>query len=356
MAPDTGTDRTSVDALADRVLAAALGTADLLAIYLGDRLGWYDALALHGPLTADDLAQRTSTDPRYAREWLEQQAITGLVSHEAGRFELDGAAAEVLTDRHSLAYLAPMARIFVAAAAHMPALLDAYRTGGGVSWSQLGPDARESQADANRPWFESALAPALAGVPELARALSRPGARVLDVGCGAGWSTIALARAFPTVGAVGIDIDEATVAMASDNVASADLSDRIVIQRGDAVALPAGEFDAAFAFECLHDMPRPVEVLESIRRALRPGGMLIVMDEAVADEFAPPGTDLERLMYGYSILICLPDGMSHQPSAATGTVMRPSRLAEYAREAGFQAPTVLPIHDFGFWRFYRLAS
>jgi hypothetical protein len=80
------------------------------------------------------------------------------------------------------------------------------------------------------------------------------------------------------------------------------------------------------------------------------------MDEAVAERFSPPGDDVERLMYAYSILICLPDGMSHRPSAATGTVMRQSRLAEYAQEAGFQPPTVLPIDDFGFWRFYRLAS
>jgi 2-polyprenyl-3-methyl-5-hydroxy-6-metoxy-1,4-benzoquinol methylase len=355
MASDIDTVPASADALADRVLAAALGTADLLAIYLGDRLGWYDALVADGPLTADELAQRTSTDARYAREWLEQQAITGFVAHDAGRFWLDEAAAEVLTDRHSLAYLAPVARMFAASAAQLPALLGAYRTGGGVSWSQLGPDARESQADANRPWFEHALAPALAGVPELTHILSRPGARVVDVGCGAGWSTIALAKAFPTVGAVGIDIDEPTVAMARDNVTDAGLADRVAIQPGDALALPQGGFDAAFAFECIHDMPNPVDVLSSIRRALKPGGTLIVMDEAVAEEFAPPGGDLERLMYGYSILICLPDGMSHQPSAATGTVMRPSRLAQYAQKAGFQTSTVLPIKDFGFWRFYRLA-
>src|SRR5919112_6138790 len=99
MASDTDAVPTSVDALADRVLAAALGTADLLAIYLGDRLGWYDALVADGPLTPDELAQRTSTDARYAREWLEQQAITGFVAHDAGRFALSCAAAEVLTDR-----------------------------------------------------------------------------------------------------------------------------------------------------------------------------------------------------------------------------------------------------------------
>lgn len=169
-----------VDALAQRLLEAALGCGDLFAVYLGDRLGWYRSLREHGPATAAELAERTGTDARYAREWLEQQAVTGLLSvdlppqrsgravqepPDARRFPLPPAAAEVLTDEASLAYLAPLARMFAASAVQLPALVEAYRTGGGVSWAQLGPDARESQADLNRPWFERALAPVLAGVP-----------------------------------------------------------------------------------------------------------------------------------------------------------------------------------------------
>ncbi len=148
----------TAEALGERLFAAALGTADMFAIYLGDRLGWYDALAKHGPSTPGELAERTSTSPRYAREWLEQQAVTGLLTiDDDGRFALPTAAAEVLTDRHSLMYLAPIARMFAAAARQLPALLEAYRSGGGVSWEELGADARESQADMNRPWYESAL-------------------------------------------------------------------------------------------------------------------------------------------------------------------------------------------------------
>ncbi len=101
-------------------------------------------------------------------------------------------------------------------------------------------------------------------------------------------------------------------------------------------------------------MPRPVEVLAAARRALRPGGAVVVMDEAVAPEFAPGGNDLERLMYGFSLFVCLPDGMSSPPSAGTGTVMRAATLRGYALEAGFTRFEVLPIEDFGFWRFYLL--
>jgi hypothetical protein len=103
-------------------------------------------------------------------------------------------------------------------------------------------------------------------------------------------------------------------------------------------------------------MPRPVEVLAAIRRAVVPGGPVVVMDEAVGDRFQAPGDDVEKLMYGFSVLICLPDGMAHQPSAGTGTVMRPDTLRTYAREAGFRDIETLPVEDFGFWRFYRLVD
>jgi SAM-dependent methyltransferase len=345
----------TAESVADRLLHAAVGTMDLMAVYLGDRLGWYTALRDHGPATPEELAVRTGTSSRYAREWLEQQAVTGLLEvAEEGRFRLPPAVAEVLTDPTSLAFLAPLSRILVAPATQMPALLEAYRTGGGVPWERLGADARESQADMNRPWYENTLPGALAGVPHLHAALERPGARIAEIGCGGGWASIALARAYPGATVDAYDIDAATVELARANVRSAGLEDRVHVVQADAAELPAGEFDLLFALECLHDLPHPVQVLSAARRALRPGGAVVVMDEAVADEFRPAGDLLERLMYGYSLLICLPDGMAHPDSAGTGTVMRESTLRAYADRAGFGEVSVLPIEDFGFWRFYEL--
>lgn len=345
------------DALAQRILDASLGAVDLLSIHLGDRLGWYRSLAAEGPATAAELATRTGTHPRYAREWLEQQAVTGLLGvddtgdPQSRRFTLPPAAAEVLTDTASLAYLAPLARMFAGSAGQLPALLDAYRTGGGVSWADFGADARESQADMNRPWYERQLAPALASVPDLDAALRTPGARIADIGCGGGWSTIALARAYPDARVDGYDIDEPSVRMATANAVAVE---RVTFHAGDAAMLPEDTFDVVFAFECVHDMPDPVGVLAAARRSLRPGGCVVVMDEAVADEFTAPGDETERLMYGFSLFVCLPDGMSHPPSAGTGTVMRPDTLRRYGSEAGLTGFEVLPIADFGFWRFYRL--
>ncbi len=362
--PTDSTTDTSGEAAAERVLGAVLGAVDLLSIYLGDRLGYYRSLAEQGPATAAQLAARTGTDPRYTREWLEQQAVTSLLSVDdpAGAtssgadpvFFLPEGMREVLTDTSSLDYLTPVARLVGSVGPVLPALLDAYRHGSGVSWDDLGDDARTGQAEANRPWYERRLADALASVPDLHDRLSSPGARVLDVGCGAGWSTISLARAYPGATLTGIDIDAPSVTMARDNARAAGVEDRVTFTHADAGGLAVEMYDAAFAFECVHDMPRPVEVLAAVRRTLAPGAPLVVMDEAVADTFAPDGDELERLMYGFSLFVCLPDGLSSPPSVGTGTVMRPSTLAAYGRDAGFSTCETLPIEDFGFWRFYRL--
>ena len=158
----------------DKIFTAVLGTMETLSLYLGERLGWLDALA-SGPLTAAELAARTQTAERYAVEWMEMQAVYGNLAvvdqrpgpREQRRFGLPPGAAEVLTDQHSLNYLGALPRMFAAVGLHLDDLLAAYRTGGGVSWAELGADAREAQAAINRPWFDSELAPALASVPDL---------------------------------------------------------------------------------------------------------------------------------------------------------------------------------------------
>ena len=351
----------TVDEVAERLFGSLLGTVEIMSVYLGDRLGWYRSLAREGPASAVELAQRTDTQVRYAREWLEQQAVAGLLAVESEgppddrRFAIPPSTAEVMTDPTSLAYLAPLGRMFGAVGPVLPQLLEVYRHGGGVSWDDLGDDARESQADANRPWYEKELGPALAGVPAVHDSLGVPGCRVLDVGCGAGWSSIALARAYPSATVLGVDIDQPSVDLALANARDAGVAERVRFVCQDAASLPQGTVDVAFAFECVHDMPRPVEVLDAVRRTLAPGGSLIVMDEAVADAFAPDGNDLERIMYGFSLFVCLPDGLSSPSSVGTGTVMRPATLQGYGEAAGFGAFEVLPIENFGFWRFYRLS-
>jgi SAM-dependent methyltransferase len=357
---DTQSIEPTVDEFAERLFASALGMVEMLSIHLGDQLGWYDALAA-APSTATQLATSTSTHERYAREWLEQQAVCGILVTDPSSpandrvYALTAAARESLTDASSLAYLAPVARAFSAAAVQMPSLLEAYRNGGGVSWDQLGDDMRTAQAAMNRPWFEQQLGSGLAGVPEVHDLLDRPGARIADVGFGFGWSTIALAKAYPQARLEGFDVDAPSVEAARRNAVDAGVDDRVTFHLAGGDSMEAeGPFDAVFAFECIHDMPQPVGVLAAMRSAVKPGGLVVVMDEGVAADFTAPGDDLERVMYGFSLFVCLPDGMSSQPSVGTGTVMRPSTLEGYARDAGFSGLEVLPIEDFAFFRFYRL--
>ena len=210
----------------------------------------------------------------------------------------------------------------------------------------------------NRPWYEQRLAAALAAVPDLHARLSRPGARVLDVGCGHGWSTIALARAYPDAVLEGVDVDAPSTASARANAAAAGVDGRVTFRAADAAGL-AGEHRVRRT-----TWPSPSSACttwrsrsrcsRAIRAVLAPDGVLVVMDEAVAEEFTAPGDEVERLMYGFSLFVCLPDGRSSDPSEATGTVMRRSTLEGYARRAGFAGADVLPTGDFGLWRFYAL--
>ena len=353
---------TDAEAYAERLLAASMSTYETFSTYVGLTLGWFAALAEGGPATSAELAARTGTQERYCREFCEFQASLGTLTaddatdHRVRGFTLPAGPAEVLLDEQSLNYLGPLTRMAAAAGRRIDDLLTAYRDGGGVSWDAFGDDARESQAALNRPWFTQRLAPALAEVPELHAVLGRPGARILDVGCGGGWSTLALARAYPEATVVGVDIDPPSIETARTAAEAAGLTDRVQFVLAEGEALPASEaYDAAFAFECLHDMPRPVEVLAAIRSAVRAGGPVVIMDEAVDDEFAAPGTEIDQCMYGFSLFICLPDGLASSPSVGTGTVMRRPVLTDYARRAGFADVTVLPIEDFGFFRFYRLS-
>jgi SAM-dependent methyltransferase len=251
--------------------------------------------------------------------------------------------------------LTPFVRLVTAGGIQLPALIDAYRNGGGVSWEQYGDDMRTGQAEMNRPWFMKALGSEwFPGVPALHDRLSQPGARVADIGCGEGWSTIAIARAYPELTVDGFDIDEASIAAAREHAVAEDVADRIRFHRVDGATIPEEDvYDVVTLFECVHDMAYPVDVLETARKLVRSDGHVVVMDEAVGDAFGDRTDEVERLMYGFSLFVCLPDGMSHEGSVGTGTVMRPSRLEGYAQRAGFSGIGVLPIEN-DLWRFYEL--
>ncbi|MGB7861598.1 MAG: class I SAM-dependent methyltransferase [Acidimicrobiia bacterium] len=352
----------ATEAFVGRVFESVLGTMDTWSIYLGDKLGFYDALNGSSGLTRDELASETNTNWRYVNEWLEHQVTTGFLdvddaSMEAAerRYTLPPAHTEVLCDRESLNFLTPFVRLVTAGGIQLPAILEAYRNGGGVGWEQYGDDMRTGQAEMNRPWFMSALGSEwFPSVPKLQAKLQTIDCHVADIGCGEGWSSIAIAKSYPEVTVDGYDIDAASVIAAREHAAAHGVADRVRFHRVDGASLDAGrKYDVVTLFECVHDMPYPTQVLKAVREIVKEDGVVVVMDEAVGTHFGEKTDEVERVMYGFSMFVCLPDGMSHEGSAGTGTVMRPDVLRQYANESGFSDISILPIEN-DLWRFYQL--
>jgi len=351
------------DAFVERLLQSAAGAFDIFTLYIGDQLGFYRTLANGDATTSVELAARTGTQERYVREWLEQQTVTGVLKVEnpeaeatARRFRLPAPHAEVLAERNSLNYLAPLSQLAVGAAHPIHAVVDVFRNGGGVPFADYGADLREGQGKMNRAMFLQELGHDwLPSIPDVhARLQADQPARVADIGCGVGWSSIGIAQAYPNVQVDGYDLDEPSIEMAQANLREANLNGRVKFHIRDAGDRNlAGRYDLVTAFECVHDMSDPVSALRAMRRLVNGSGTVIIADERVGDTFTPTGNEVEWMMYGWSVLHCLPVGMADHHSAETGTVMRTDTLRQYAQEAGFRKVEILPIDNF-FFRFYRL--
>ncbi len=357
MEPDDEASR-----LTERLRQATLGYFDILTTYIGQKLRLYEGLAAAGPLTASDLASRTGTHPRYVREWLEQQAVGGLLAVDdpgsppwSRHYRLPAGHARVLVERDDPYWQGTRPHSLLPLACRMTALLDAFRRGGGLSPIDHDDDSRVAQASLGRVAYLSSMGSWIAALPDVdARLRREPKARVADLGCGAGWSAIALARHYPLVSVDGFDLDPRSVAMARENAAASGVADRVRFETRDAgdPAL-AGGYDLGVVFEALHDMPQPVEALRALRRLVGDAGTGLVVDLKVNERFTAPGSDLERFTYGWSVLSCLASGMTGPDPAGTGAVMRPETLRAYAVAAGLGGIEVLPVPHEG-WTFYRL--
>jgi len=358
------TEAETVEALAGRLFMETLGAFHMGTVYLGVKLGLFRALCAGGSQTAADLAAATGLDSWYVREWLQAEATAGLVTADAedlgtARFTAVAGVRETLVEDTHPAYVGGLPLATAAAGGVMGALLDAFRTGAGVPYSDYGPDAVEAQAALNRPAFVNSLAAEwLPQIPDVHARLSDVGrpARVADVGCGVGWAAIELAKAFPHIRVDGYDADEDSISRARRNAADHGVSDRTSFEVVDAAGGGYGErrYDLVLFFECVHDMSHPAEALASARQAVADDGAVIVMDERVA-ETLQPGDPTETFFATASVLWCLPQGRVETDSEAPGTVMRPAIFDAIARRAGWSGVEVLPI-EHPFWRFYRLVK
>lgn len=347
-----------IEALSARIFSSLVAAGDIAQIYIGERLGFYTEIRNAGSVTPSSLAKATNTNERLVREWLEAQAVTGLLdvtepeAPERRRFSLPAGYEQVLADPDGLANLSWAPRMFLGFFSTMPRVLEAFRTGEGVSWSEFGADTIEAQEAQNKALFLANVATAwFPLISDVHQRLSQPGARVADIACGAGWSAIAFAEGYEHVVVDGFDLDEYSIDLARKNAAERGVSDRVRFVAADASTVE-GQYDLVTIFEALHDMSHPVPVLETARKLAGDSGAVVIVDEKTEDAFAPNGSELERLFYTFSVLCCLPAGMT-DGGIGTGTVMRTSDLERLAREAGFARVEVLPIEN-EIFRLYRL--
>jgi len=355
---------TTAEELVERMLTEAVAALETLGVCLGVRLGLYEALA-GGPLDAHGLAEKAGVHPRYAREWLEQQGSAGwlaVADEGAGgpytrAFRLPDEVREVLIDQDSPFYAGTLPGFVASVAGVIDQVADAFRTGGGVPFSAYGAGTRHGIGRLNRPMFLHSIAGWIEALPAVSTRLAEEGAHVLDLGCGTGWSTIAIAEAFPAARVHGVDLDEASVIEARENAGTRGVADRVAFFHADAAAFDPGgtRYDLACLFESLHDMADPIRVLRSVRHVLAPGGSVLIGDERVADAYATPGGLLERLNYGFSTLHCLPATRAEGARVEAGTVLRSPTVGEYAATAGYASFEEASI-DHDLWRFYHLTA
>jgi SAM-dependent methyltransferase len=348
------------EALTSRLFRNMAGALELLTVYLGERLGLYQALHTGGPATSVELAARTDTSERHIREWLEHHAASGLLTvddpaagAQARRYSLPAGHVPVLADPGDVRYLGFDGVEIVRAARWMPEVAEAFRSGGAPPPLPWAPEGRP---EFNRAVFLNLLGKQwLPAIPEVdLRLRDEPAARVADLACGTGWSSIAMAQAYPLITVDGYDLDADAIRAARHNAEQAGLADRVTFAAADASGPGvSGRYDLVTILEALHDIPRPVDALRVARGMLSETGCVIVADELVEDEFTAPASLEEQYHYGWSVVSCLPAVMGDPETAATGAVMRPATLRRYAMEAGFGDMEVLPL-EAEMLRFYRL--
>lgn len=354
-------DEVKVEEFAGNLFMACLATMELANVELGIRLGLYEALAGAGAMTPGTLAAKTGIAERYAQEWLEQQAVAGVVDVDdtarpalERRFTLSNAHAHVLLDDDSEACMKPCAAVVPWVGKAIDIMAEEFRSGTGAAFGLF--DLHDLQAAFTRPVFANHLTqnwlPALPDVH--AKLTAGEAVRIAEVGSGEGLAAITIARAYPNAEIDGFDLDDASVASARTAAAQAGVADRARFEVRDA-ADPTieGNYDLVMAIEMLHDVPDPVGILRTMKNLAGSSGTVLVVDERTEDTFTVPTNGMERFFYAFSTLHCLAVSMQ-DGGAGTGTVIRGDTLRRYADEAGFGHVEVLPV-DHPQFVLYRLS-
>jgi 2-polyprenyl-3-methyl-5-hydroxy-6-metoxy-1,4-benzoquinol methylase len=331
----TQIDETKLNELVGRVLGDLGGAVSVPLVRIGDALGLYSALKKIGPATADEVAAKTSCAPRYVREWLSAQAASGYVSHEGGHFSLSPEQAFVFSEPDSPVNLIGAFDTAAAMMDNQTKVQAAFKTGKGVAWGDQAGCMFCAVARLFRPGYVNALVqewlPALDGAVDKLEA----GAKVADIGCGHGLSTILMAQAFPKSRFTGYDFHPASIAAASAHAQAHEISNlHFEVRR--AQDFPSGGFDLITCFDCLHDMGDPQAAAAHIRRALADGGTWMVVEPMAGDTLDENINPVGRLYYSASTMICVPTSLAQETGLALGAQAGEKRLSDVIRSGGFK--------------------
>jgi SAM-dependent methyltransferase len=311
-------------------------TAQLVAI--GDRLGLYKALVAHGPATSTELAQRSKTNERYLREWLAAQAAAGYLNYDptTQRYSLGEEQAEALTNEASPAFILGGFQGMTAALKAEAKVADGFRTGRGVGWHEHHPDLFEGTRRFFQPGYAANLVsnwiPSLEGVEERLQA----GAKVADVGCGLGASTMLMARAYPRSEFVGFDYHAPSIERARQLAAEAGLSERMRFEVAAAKDFPGTGYDLVTFFDCLHDMGDPVGAAAHVHKALAAHGTWMVVEPFAHDRLEDNLNPVGRVFYSVSTFVCTPASMAQEVGLALGAQAGEARLRDVITKGGFR--------------------
>jgi SAM-dependent methyltransferase len=305
-------------------------------VVIGEKLGLYKALAT-GPMTPAELAAKTSTDERYLREWLASQAAGGYITYDekSGKFSLTDEQAFALAREDSPAYLPGAFELALGSLAAVPRIADSFRTGAGMGWHEHSDGVFHGCEKFFRPGYAANLItswiPALTDVKQRLEA----GARVADVGCGKGASTLLMAKAFPKSKFFGFDYHDKSIEAARESAWREGLSERVTFEVSRAKDFPGNDYDFVAVFDCLHDLGDPVGAAAHVRRALSSNGTWMIVEPFANDQLKDNLNPVGRVYYSFSTLLCTPCSRSQEVGLCLGAQAGESRIRDVVTSAGF---------------------
>ncbi len=328
-------DQTKLEAFMGQFVQDMGAAATAPLVVIGDKLGLYKAMADGTPVTPAELAERTGCRERYLREWLCQQAASGYVEYDDGSFRLPPEQALALAHDDSPVFIPGAFQLLAAIVKDEPHISERFRSGEGMGWGEHDHDLFEGTERFFRPGYLANLVDAWLPSLEGVVAQLRAGARVADIGCGRGASTILMATAFPASTFVGSDYHEGSVLAAREAAERAGVADRVSFEVASAKDFGGGPFDLVCVFDALHDMGDPVGASRHVRSQLADGGTWMVVEPFAGDSIEENLNPVGRVFYAGSTMLCTPNSLSQEVGLALGAQAGQKRLTSVLNEGGF---------------------